>query len=148
MQLDKIFAAADLRRFGEFDYAVPLEWMLRDPDKHRPHVWFYPSTRTPCGNGRKPGNLCGRPLHWRAAGRLALVTLRRAGIPELDTWLRIWAFVHPGKGLDASGILAVKRFLADHRNDRLHGHIASIIGHYQIPPPPEGTFEEPLPLAA
>jgi hypothetical protein len=122
-------------RFGAFDYAVPEHWLMQDPEKNRPHVWFYP-------RGNKPGRIFGRPLKWMAAARLGLREMRKAGIPEIEKWLRLWAYVYPGRGLDADGIAAFKRFLAENpwANSR-RDTVASIIGYYEIPAPPPGTFE-------
>lgn len=136
MNLETICKIANIDRFGAFDYAVPMEWLMRDPERNRPHFWYYPSAKG------KPGRSFGRPLKWMAVARLALRVMRQQGIPELDQWLRMWAYVHPAKGLDQDGIEAVKRFL-DNSNDSMRFHIGSIISRFDIPAPPEGTFDSP-----
>ena len=137
LSLDTITQLADLDRFGAFDFAVPEHWLMQDPEKRRPHFWYYP-------RAKKPGRLFGRPLKWMAAARLALKNLRQQGIPELDNWLRLWAYAHPGKGLDRDGIEAMKRFIAN-SSENMRFHIGAIVSYHQIPPPPEGTFDEKPP---
>lgn len=134
MQLDKLCKLAGIDRLGAWDYAVPMHWMMEDPENRRENVWFYPS-------GKKPGRTFGRPLKWKTIGRLALRMMRAAGIPELDEWLRVWAFVHPGRTIDRDGIEAVKRFI-ENSSDSMRFHIGAIISHYEIPAPPHGTFAE------
>lgn len=140
MNLETIAKIADLDRFGSFDFAVPIDWMMRDPEKHRPHVWYYP-------HGNKRHSLYGRPLAWKAMARLALRNMRKDGIPNLDKWLDLWAYCHPGKTIDADGIAAAKRFI-ENSSESMRHHMACIISRHQIPPPPPGTFDLPMSQAA
>jgi len=107
MNLDKLFKLAALDGHGEWDYAVPSDWLMADPEKRRPHVWFYPHHKA----GRKP-RMFGRPLAWRAVARLALRRMRRAGIPQIDDWIRTWTFTFPGRPLDAAGARALEKAAA------------------------------------
>lgn len=142
MDLCKLAADAGLDRFGAWDYAVPMDWLMADPEKRRPHVWFYPLK-----SGRR-GMIFGRPLKWAAIARLSLRMQERAGVPRLDNYLRTWAFAHPGKGLSATGIQAVRDFIASNPTiDECH-ILRCVIDHYEIPAPPPGTFDIPLDAAA
>ena len=141
MDLTTLASDACLDRFGSWDYAVPMDWLMADPEKRRPHVWFYPSAK-------KRGNIFGRPLKWSAIARLSLRMQARAGVPRLDNYLRTWAFAHPGKGLSATGIKAVRDFLASNPTLDERHIMRCVIDHYEIPAPPPGTIDAPREEAA
>jgi hypothetical protein len=137
MQLDTIASIAGIDQLGTFDYAVPMNWLMQDPEKHRHYCWYY-------AQGKKPGALWGRPLAWRAVGRLALRVLRARGISatkSLDNYLRIWAYVYPGKTLDKPGIEAVNHYI-QHASDVEQFNIQCILDYYKIPPPAPGELKE------
>ena len=104
MNICKLASLADLERFGTYDYAVPMNWLMEDPEKRRPHFWWYPS-------GKKRGTLWGRPLKWAAVARMALWKMRREVSPDLHDFLQVWAFAYPGKALDALGEALVRKWI-------------------------------------
>jgi len=133
MDLTNLAADACLDRFGSWDYAVPMDWLMQDPEKRRPHVWFYPFQQNRGKGTYRRGVIFGRPLKWTAIARLSLRMQALAGVPRLENYLRTWAFAHPGKGLDATGIQAVRDFLAANPTlDQCH-IMRCVIDHYQIP---------------
>lgn len=104
MNICKLATLAGLDRFGSYDYAVPIGWLMEDPEKRRPHFWWY---------SQKPGSLFGRPLAWRAVARLALWKMRRefpgASFQDISDFLNTWAVAHPEKPLDAFGRKLIAR---------------------------------------
>ncbi len=134
MDLDKIVKIAALDKFGSYDYAVPFDWLIKDPENRRPHFWFYPVTK-------KRGQLFGRPLKWLAVARLALRVIRRQGIPDLDEYLRLWAFTHPGKPLDSTGIDALNRYIKT-ASIVEQFNLEWVLKYYEIPLPDPGVIQD------
>lgn len=102
MNICKLATLADLERFGTYDYAVPFDWLMQDPEKRRPHFWWYPQKRR---------LLFGRPLAWRTVARLALWKMRRETAPDIMDFLNTWAVAYPEKPLDAYGRKLIARYI-------------------------------------
>lgn len=120
MNICKLATLAGLERFGTYDYAVPYQWLMQDPEKNRPHYWWYP---------RKPGNLFGRPLAWRAVARMALWKMRRETSPDIMDFLHAWAVAYPGKELDAFGRGLIARHIeaeVERWGDKLYLHLVLV----------------------
>ncbi len=147
MDLCKLASLADLERFGSYDYAVPMGWLMEDPEKRRPHFWWYP--RTPevlppayRKSFRKPGSLMGRPLKWAAVARLALKNLRLGShdsstSTDLHRYMEVWKIVHPGQPLDAYGETLAREWIAEmpDKEDARQCILEFSFRHMEIPPP-------------
>jgi hypothetical protein len=132
MNLDKLTALADLERFGTFDYAVPMGWLMEDTEARRPHFWWYPAAK----DGRRQ-SMFGRPLKWLAVGRLALRMLRKkeaANLADLHTYMELWKFVHPGKPLDAFGENLIREWIETEGSKWIH-ILEFSFKHMEIPAP-------------
>lgn len=144
MDLDKLARLADLERFGTYDYAVPHDWLMVDPEKRRPHFWWYPA---------KPGrqSMFGRPLKWMAVARLALRRYRIAMPPQnsrdLHTYMEVWKFVHPGKQLDAFGENLIREWIETEGRQWLQ-ILRFSFQHMAIPAPAWMLEDTPIPAAA
>lgn len=137
-----IATASDVERFGTFDYATPINWMMEDSENRREFCWWYPSKR-------RPGKMCGRPLSYRALARLALREARKQGVPDMLLYAKLWAYAHPGRPLDRAGIDSIRKILAE--DPHLAGTVGYVLRRLQVPEPPPGTFDPPgrdLALAA
>lgn len=111
MHLDNLTYQARLASYGEFDFAVPFDWLMKDPARNRNHLWFYPHGKA------KRGSSFGRPLAWKVIARIALRNILRDGIgarPDsyhsLDDLLGAFAAAYPGKPLRAD----VRRIALDY----------------------------------
>jgi hypothetical protein len=147
MNLCELATLSGLERFGSYDYAVPYDWLMKDPEKRRPHFWWYPRTPEVLPPGyrksyRKPGSLMGRPLKWAAVARLALRMLRRGNhdsntSTDLHLYMEVWKICYPGKPLDAHGEKLVREFLADSPDKEEYRAfiIEFVFQHMEIPAP-------------
>ena len=102
MNICKLATLAGLDHFGTYDYSVPFDWLMQNPEKNRPHYWWY---------SKKPGSLFGRPLKWAAVARMALWKMRRELSPDLMDFLNAWSVAHPEKQLDRFGRKLIARFI-------------------------------------
>lgn len=131
LNLDTLGRLANIdHRLGVYDYAVPIDWMMQDPENRRENVWWYPYDR------KKPGNLRGRPLAWKALARLALRNMRQMEDPQLHHWIDCWTYLHPGKPLDAFGLRLLRRWMDEFEIESLaeaNAHI--ILSHHDLPLP-------------
>ena len=111
-----------LSRFGEFDYAVPIDWVMVDPEARRPHVWFYPAT--------DKRHRHGRPLSWKAMARLAIRRMRKT---DAGAWkyASVWAIAYPGRPLDSYGLMRCRQW---HGTDEMIRRNLELLG---VPCPPE-----------
>ena len=147
MDLCKLATLADLERFGSYDYAVPYDWLMKDPEKRRPHFWWYPRTPEvmPASyqkSFRKPGSLMDRPLKWAAVARLALKCMRlgpheSSTSVDLHRYMEVWRFAHPGKPIDAYGEQLTREWINE-KPDRAEANehiIEFAYRHMDIPLP-------------
>ena len=105
----EITAASGVERFGAFDYAVPHQWLMEDPEKRRHFCWYYPhDVPRPSPGRRRPSS---RPLAYRALARLALRRIHRTGIIDLGLYAKLWAYARPGRGFNPAGIAAVRSWI-------------------------------------
>lgn len=134
MDLCKLARIAQVERFGSYDYAVPMDWLMQDPEKRRPHFWWY---------SRKSRSLFGRPLKWAAVARLALRMLRRkeadnSTSTDLHQYMEVWRICHPGKPLDAFGESLVRAWLDEAPDkEEYRAYIVEFAFHHMDVPPPQ-----------
>lgn len=126
MNISALAAAADLDHYGSWDYAVPYQWLMEDPEARRENLWFYPAK----GNR----SMFGRPLSWRVLARLALRRMRRTPTHDFSTYAQLWAYLHPGKPLDLAGLTIAAAYLATFSDGGIADwNLDYLLRHFGIP---------------